>query len=129
MTGVDPLVDVFTVPVPDGPSESPLQDRHVIDMHLGGPVRAWCRMDSREVNGVQSEGTFCVLPAGEIGRWMMARPASALILRLTSSVLEDTAEAMGLSVREAELAPSIHLRDPQIERIAWILRAEQEEAH
>ncbi len=60
---------------------------------------------------------------------MMARPAPALVLRLLPSLLQETAAAMGLRSREAELVPSIHVRDPQIERIRWIVHAEHGDAY
>jgi AraC family transcriptional regulator len=36
---------------------------------------------------------------------------------------------MGIGTHAAELAPSIHVRDPQIERIGWIMQAENNDAH
>jgi AraC family transcriptional regulator len=102
---------------------------HAIDIHLGTPVHASCRMDGRERRGLQTHGQFSVLPAGVTGRWMMARPARALLLLLAPSLLQDTADAMGLRVPAAELVPSIQVRDPQIERIAWILQAEHDDGY
>src|SRR5699024_2896804 len=60
-------------------------------------------------------------------RWIVSRPARSLLLRLTPSLLRETAEAMGS--RGAELAPTIHLRDPQIERIGWMMQAEDHDAY
>jgi AraC family transcriptional regulator len=123
------FLDLFTVPVPSGAVESPLEDRHVLDIHLGEPVQVACRIDNRVRQGPQVEGHICVLPAGMKSRWMMTRPAQALILRLTPALLQDTANAMGLSARDAELVPSIQMRDPYIERIAWMLQAEHATAY
>jgi AraC family transcriptional regulator len=36
---------------------------------------------------------------------------------------------MGLGARGGELAPSIHIRDPQIERIGWMMQAEDHDAY
>jgi len=59
-----PLLDILDVPVPSGPVESPLQDRHALDFHLGDPVHvSCCRLDSRERRGLQTHGLFCVIPA------------------------------------------------------------------
>jgi AraC family transcriptional regulator len=121
------LVHVFTVPVASGLVQSPPADYHAIDIHLGNPVQASCRMDGVERRGVQTHGLFCVLPVGATGRWMMARPSEALLLMLSPELLHDTAETMG--VGGAELLPSIHVRDPQLERIAWILRAEHDDGY
>src|SRR5437879_4068888 len=87
---------VFTVPIPAGYIESPSEDFHAIDMHLGAPVQASCRIDGREQRGVQTHGAFCVLPGGATGRWLMARPAQALLLLLSPSLVDDAADAIGL---------------------------------
>lgn len=125
-----PLLNVLPVPVPPGTVESPSGEvYHAIDLHLGNPVQVSCRIDGRERRGVQTHGLFCVLPTGVTGRWMMARPAQALVLLLAPKLLQQTADAMGLSWRAAEIVPSIHVRDPQVERIAWILQAEHEDGY
>lgn len=86
-------------------------------------------MDGRERHGLQTHGLFNVLPAGATARWLMTRPAQALVLLLTPALLRETAEAMGLRARSAEIMPSIHMRDLQIERIGWVLQAEHEEGY
>jgi AraC family transcriptional regulator len=118
---------VFTVPTPAGFIESPSEKFHAIDMHLGSPVQASCRIDGCEQRGVQTHGAFCVLPGGATGRWLMARPAQALLLLFAPSLIDDAADAAGLRARAGELVPSVYMRDPQIERIAWILQTEQAE--
>jgi AraC family transcriptional regulator len=120
-------IHLFAVPVPSGKVESPPEENHAIDMHIGAPVPASCRIDGRERRGVQTHGLFSVVPVGVIGRWMMSRPAHALVVLLKPSLLQETADAMGLGVRSAELVPSIHVRDPQIERIASILQVEHDD--
>jgi AraC family transcriptional regulator len=52
-----------------------------------------------------------------------------LLLRLTPSVLFEAADAMGIGATNPELAPSIHIRDPQIERIGWMMQAEENDAY
>lgn len=120
------LLHVLTLPVASGLIESPTETYHAIDIHLGDPVQASCRMDGREQRGVQRQGLFCILPAGVTGRWLMSRPASALLLLLAPSVLRDAADSLGLRAPNTELWPSIYVRDAQIERIAWIVQAEHD---
>ena len=124
-----PLLDTFTIEVPPGDAESPLETRHMVDLHVGDPVQARCRIDGRERRGLQTHGLFNVLPAGVTGTWRMERPVQAQILRLSPELLHDTADAMGLPARQAELAPQIYARDPQIERIGWILQAEHDDGY
>jgi AraC family transcriptional regulator len=121
------LLDVLTVPVPRGDQESPLAARHAIDMHLGRPVEMDVRLDGRARRGLQTHGSFCVVPAGEVGRWWVERPARALILQLAPALVADAADAMGLPARAAALAPAIYVRDPQIEQLGRILQAERDD--
>jgi AraC family transcriptional regulator len=124
-----PLLDVLTSPVPSGLFNSPLDDRHVLCLHLGDPVPVSYRVGNHERQGVRIHGQFCVVPARSSTRWTVSRPARSLLLRLTPSLLRDTAEAMGLGSGGAELAPSIHIRDPQVERIGWMMQAEDHDGY
>jgi AraC family transcriptional regulator len=124
-----PLLDVLTSPVPRGRFDSPLDDRHVLCLHLGDPVPVSYRAGNYERQGVRIHGQFCVVPARASTRWTLTRPARSLLLRLTPSLMLDTADAMGLGSHDADLAPSIHLRDPQIERIGWMMQAEDHDAY
>lgn len=124
-----PLLDVLTSPVPSGVFDSPMDGRHVLCLHLGHPVPVSYRMDGHERQGVRLHGQFCVVPAGASTRWIVSRPARSLLLRLTPSLLPATADAMGIGSRNADLAPSIHVRDPQIERIGWMMQAEDHDAY
>lgn len=124
-----PLLDVLTSPVPTGLFHSPVDDRHVLCLHLGDPVPVSFRAGSHERRGVRIHGQFCVVPAGSSTRWTVSRPAKSLLLRLMPSLLQETAEAMGVDNRNAALAPSIHLRDAHIERIGWMMQAEDHDAY
>lgn len=122
-----PLLDVLTSPVPSGVFQSPVDHRHVLCLHLGSPVPVSYRWGSHERQGVRLHGQFCVVPARSSTRWTLTRPARSLLLRLTPALLGETAEEMGLG--GADLAPSIHIRDPQVERIGWMMQAEAHDAH
>jgi AraC family transcriptional regulator len=124
-----PLLDVLTSPVPLGRFDSPLDHRHVLCLHIGDPAPVTYRAGNHERKGVRLHGQFCVVPAKASTRWTMSRPVRSLLLRLTSSLLRETAEAMGLGSNSGELAPAIHIRDPQIERIGWMMQAEDHDAY
>ena len=119
-----PLLDTLTSPVPLGLFDSPVDHRHVLCLHLGEPVPVSWRATHGERTGTRIHGQFCVVPAGSSTRWTLSRPARSLLLRLSPSLLTETADSMGLSVQNASLAPSIHIRDPQVERIGWMMQAE-----
>jgi AraC family transcriptional regulator len=118
-----PLLDVLTSPVPPGRFDSPVDARHVLCLHLGAPVPVSYRAGKAERQGVRLHGQFCVVPGGSSTRWTMSRPATSLLLRLSPAQLRGTADAMGAAA--FDLAPAIHIRDPQIERIGWMMQAEE----
>jgi AraC family transcriptional regulator len=120
-----PLLDVLTSPVPSGRFDSPVDERHVLCLHLGAPVPVSYRAGTAERQGVRLHGQFCVVPGGSSTRWTMSQPATSLLLRLAPAHLRATAEEMG---RAFDLAPAIHIRDPQIERIGWMMQAEDRDA-
>jgi len=124
-----PHLDVLTSPVPQGRFDSPLDHRHVLCLHLGEPVPVSYRAGRNERDGVRLHGQFCVVPAGSSTRWTLSRPAISLLLRLAPASLGESAEAMGVRADGADLAPAIHIRDPQIERIGWMMQAEERDAH
>jgi len=127
--GRAPLLDVLSKPVPSGLFDSPLDTRHVLCLHEGHPVPVSYRVQGHERQGVRIHGQFCVVPAGSSTRWIVSKPARSLLLRLTPSLLRESADAMGLGAYDADLAPSIHIRDPQVERIGWMMQAEDNDAY
>jgi AraC family transcriptional regulator len=123
-----PLADLVTVPVPSGYIEPPVDDRyHTFDYHLGQPVQVTCRMDGQERHGLQIQGHCTIVPAGTAHRWMFDRPAGAFLVRLSPAFVRETADAMNIKPQVGELAPRIQMRDAQIERIGWIMQAEDHE--
>ena len=124
-----PLLDVLTSPVPPGLFDSPVDARHVLCLHLGTPVPVSYRAGRVERDGVRLHGQFCVVPGGSSTRWTVSKPATSLLLRLAPAHLRATAEEMGLGSCTFDLAPAIHIRDPHIERIGWMMQAEDHDAY
>jgi AraC family transcriptional regulator len=124
-----PLLDVLTSPVPPGLFNSPVDARHVLCLHLGDPVPVSYRAGNYERQGVRLHGQFCVVPGGSSTRWTLTQPATSLLLRLSPQILNDTAESMNLGTQNTQLAPAIHIRDPQIECIGWMMQAEDHDAY
>ena len=124
------LADLVTVPVPSGRIEPPVDDRyHTFDFHLGQPAQVTCRMDGLERHGLQIQGHCSIVPAGTMHCWMFDRPAGALLVRLSPAFVQETADAMNVKPQMAELSPRIQMRDAQIERIGWIMQAEDHEGY
>jgi len=124
-----PPLDVLTSPVPSGRFDSPVDDRHVLCLHLGGAVPVSYRANGVERRGKRLHGQFCVVPAGSSTRWTLSTAATSLLLRLAPSQLRETASAMRLSPGAADLVPAIHVRDPRIEQIGWLMQAESHDGY
>jgi AraC family transcriptional regulator len=116
------LLETRTSPVPVGLFDSPVSDRHVLCLHLGDPVPVSYRAGRYERRTVRLHGQFCVVPAESTTRWILSRPAVSLLLCLSPSLWQETAETMGAG--RSELAQAIHIRDAQIERIGWMMQTE-----
>lgn len=122
-------LEVLSVTCPVGEIQSPHDSYHVLDFHVGAPVQVTCRLDSRERRGMQCHGEFCVLPAGLVGQWFLGASADALVLRLSPLLVEETADSLGLTPAHARINPAMGMRDPHLEYIGWLLRAEQAEGY
>lgn len=124
-----PLLDVLTSPVPCGRFDSPLDHRHVLCLHVGEPVPVSYRANQVERPTTRLHGQFCIVPAGSSTRWTLSGPATSLLLRLAPGLMRETAEALRLGADRSEPAPAIHIRDAQIERIGWLMQAENHEGY
>lgn len=76
-----------------------------------------------------SAGELDLLPAGSAAQWEEDSDSASVILRFPPSLLQRTAEDLGLDSARIGLAPRHQLRDPQIEHIAWALHADREAGH
>jgi AraC family transcriptional regulator len=115
---------IFSVPA--GVIEAPPSPHHVVTMHLGGPVRAVCRVDGLQSERVQENGDVDVIPAGLPSFWKDETPATFLALILSPALLKEAAGEMGLDPDRAELSPQFQLREAPMQHIAWAVKAELE---
>jgi AraC family transcriptional regulator len=121
------LLETHTSPVPVGLFDSPRSDRHVLCLHLGDPVPVSYRAGRYERRTVRLHGQFCVVPAHSTTRWIVSKPAVSLLLSLSPALWQETAETMGAG--RPDLAQAIHIRDAQIERIGWMMQAEEHDGY
>src|SRR3569833_2871799 len=118
---------VLSVTCPGGELQTPQDSHHVLYFHVGRPVLLTCRLGAREQHGgVHHPGDLCVLPAGVVGEWDMGARADSLVLRLSPSIVQDTADALRLTAARAKVTPAIRVRDPHLEHIGWLLMSERE---
>lgn len=73
-----------------------------------------------------SSGDIDLLPAGTAARWEEDDASASIVLRIPPSLLQRAAEDFGFDGARIGLAPRHQLRDPQIEHLAWALRADRE---
>ena len=105
-----------------GAFHHPASVDHQVSVHAGPPVRISCRPTG--LRCVRSRGEINVLPAGIAEEWFEDDASDMVDLRVPASLVRLAAEEMGLDPDRAGVAPRCHVRDDQIEHIAWALAAE-----
>ncbi|WP_394831473.1 AraC family transcriptional regulator [Pendulispora rubella] len=95
---------------------------HYVSLHAGPPVRIACTNGIRDV---RSRGQINVFPAGTAEEWFEDDASDMLHVRLPASLARLAAQEMGLDADRVGIASRCHVRDVQIEHIAWALAAEQ----
>lgn len=78
-------VDLYLMPA--GTVEAAPSTSHVISMHAGTPVQAWCLCDGLSQRRLQAPGDIDIVPAGASGVWTDEQSATILLLqgRLSAS--------------------------------------------
>jgi len=123
------LVDLQPVAAMPGAVDPPAEPDHIVDIHVGEPVRINVRMDGRVHRGLQSTGDLSVVPAGVTARWDMGAAADALLLKLSPSLVEEVAGGLGLNRSRARLLPALVVRDPHIVHLSHVLKAERDSGY
>ena len=95
-------------------------------MNVGTPVTSVYHRDGVTHRGLHTPGDLDIIPIGEPAEWEEGGPSTSLLVRLMPTLLESTADAMGLSMSALWIAPQLRIRDPKLEHICWALKAELE---
>lgn len=109
-----------------GAFPTPGSPHHKLGVHLGPPVNVSCRCQGQVATGPRRHGDTDLIPAGVDGVWIDETPATFLRLGVSHRLLRATAGEMDLDPDRISLVPRLQLRDPQIQHIAWALKAEVE---
>jgi len=123
---ISPDLGIQIHSAPAGVTTMAPQRDHVISIFMGAPVRVACRYAGRTHRRLQAHGDIDVVPAGVDGAWVDESPATALVVRVSPTLLHTAAEELGMLTTRVAIAPQYQLRDPQIEHIGWALKAELE---
>jgi AraC family transcriptional regulator len=95
-------------------------------MNMGMPVTSIHRRDGVTHRGLQTPGHIDIIPLGVPTEWEEGGPSTSLLVHLMPTLLESTANAMGLSTSALSIEPQLQIRDPKLEHICWALKAELE---
>jgi AraC family transcriptional regulator len=104
----------------------PAADHHRIGMHVGAPVRANCTCDGRRAVRLQSHGDVDVVPAGLDGEWTDDADCTILRVWFEERFVGTITEQLGSPPGRMHIRPTLQLRDPRLQYLAWTLQAELE---
>src|SRR6202023_3314305 len=76
--------------------------------------------------GTAIHGDVDILPTHTESRWTLSEADTALIVHIPHNLLTCAAEESGLDAANALLVNRFQARDPQIEQLAWALKAEMD---
>jgi len=103
----------------------PTAAHHVV-MHVGVPIRAVCQCDGPAKERYLVAGEADIVPAGCDAAWEDAGPSTILSINLSQALLRETADRLRINTDVVRIVPSLQVRDPQLEHIAWAIKAEIE---
>jgi AraC family transcriptional regulator len=99
---------------------------HRVGVHVGAPVTAHCRTDSRRLSRIQAHGDADVIPAGLEGQWTDEAACTIFSVWFAAEFAQRTVEQLALKSSDAQLRPRFQMRDPRFQHLAWALQAELE---
>lgn len=111
---------------PPGVMEVPALPHAYVAIHAGPSVHVACRRGGHRHAGRAVFGDIDVIPAQTPSFWEMKGKDTALLMRLSSSLLRAAAQELGLDPTRLELRNRFQMRDEAIESIGWALKAEME---
>lgn len=92
-----------------------------VKLHAGAPVAGACHFHKF----LYTRGDLDIVPAGATDVWHEEAPSTSIVVRVAPTLLQRTAQEMGLPAGRARLDERHQFRDAQIEYIAWALDAER----
>jgi AraC family transcriptional regulator len=111
---------------PPGVIHAPARPNAGIVIHVGASVRIVCERGGHRYRGLAVHGDVDIIPPGVPSRWEVKQRDTALIVGLTPELLCTAAERAGVPADRVEIVNRFQIRDPQIEHLGWVLKAELE---
>jgi AraC family transcriptional regulator len=98
----------------------------LVSVHVGASVAVDCRRGGERHRGTTVHGDLEIIPPNTPGVWELKSTDTALVVGLKLRLLRAIAEESGADETQLTIANRFQARDPQIEHIAWALKAEME---
>ena len=114
---------------PPGVVEAPAFPNTMIFVHYGSPVFVSCRRGGISHSGTSVHGDVDVIPANTTSVWEMKDRDTGLVLSLSPQLMRSVAEQCDLDPDRIEICNRFQMRDPQLENVAWALKAEIESGY
>jgi AraC family transcriptional regulator len=112
-----------------GVIEVPAMRNTIVSIHVGASVQVACRRGGTSYSGMAVHGDIDIIPAQTPSRWEIKEKDTAFILSLSPELLSTVAEELDIAPHRLEIRNRFQVRDPQLENIAWALKAEMESGY
>jgi len=99
---------------------------HCISMHLSAPIYASCRFDGPAVRRLQVAGDIDLTTPGAYAAWRDEGETLMLSVSVEAPLFRSAAYSMDIDPDRVRILPQMQVRDPQLQYIAWALKAELE---
>ncbi|HMD39064.1 MAG TPA: AraC family transcriptional regulator [Candidatus Acidoferrum sp.] len=109
--------------------EFPGSSSVVLSLHIGPSVVVDCRRAGERHRGTTIHGDLEIIPPNLAGVWEIKGTDTALAIGIKLRLLERVVEEFGDDPSKLQITNRFQARDPQIEHIAWALKAEMESGY
>jgi AraC family transcriptional regulator len=100
--------------------------RVIVSIHVGPSVPVNCHRGGERHRGTNIHGDLEIIPPNLSGFWEVKSTDTALVIGIKLRVLEHFVEESGGDPSKLQVRNRFQTRDPQIEHIAWAIKAEME---
>jgi AraC family transcriptional regulator len=111
---------------PPGLIEAPPSSNVRVCIHAGPPVFAACRHGREHHRGTTIYGDIDIIPPNTPASWDLKGRDVDLVISVDQQLLQSIVQDSGKDPRHLEVRSRFQARDPQIEHVAWALKAEME---
>ncbi len=112
-----------------GVLEVPAMRNIIVSIHVGSSVQISCRRGGLSYRGTAVHGDIDIIPAETPSLWEIKEKDTAFILSLAPELIRTVAEEFEVAPQQLEIRNRFQVRDPQLENIAWALKAEMESGY